>query len=367
MERQPVQFLARDLESLLDHARAELARFVSADPRDIAFVPNATTGVNAVLRWMKFEPGDELLTTDHAYNACRNALEQVAAHRGVSVVVAQIPFPISSEDQVVDSILHALTPKTRIALIDHVTSSTALVLPVGRIVAELASRGVETLVDGAHAPGMIALDLDAIGAAWYTGNCHKWMCAPKGAGFLHVRRDKQHDTHPAVTSHGARTTRVDRCAFRLEFDWTGTADPSPYLCVPEAIRFIGSLTQGGWPDVMRRNRALAMSARDRLCACFGDVPPAPDSMIGAMCTVFLPDIFEGRTSDPQGFDPLQTALVDRFHVEVPVAPWHGGKRMIRTSSQLYNQGSDYDVLVRALKALEQENRAALARGHECGM
>ena len=205
--------------------------------------------MSTVLRSIDFRAGDELLITDHAYNACRNALERAAGAAGARVKVAAVPFPLSGPDAVVEAVLNEVTPRTRLALIDHVTSPTALVFPVARLVAELAARGVDALVDAAHAPGMVPVNLDQTGAAYTTGNFHKWVCAPKGAAFLHVRRDRQRLIHPLVTSHGANSERRDRSRFRLEFDWTGTADPAPYLAVPEALRFLGSLAPGGLPRV----------------------------------------------------------------------------------------------------------------------
>ncbi len=349
MEREPVTFFVRDLERLLDEARAALAAFIGADPADVAFVPNATSGVNAVLRSLCLAPGDEILVTDQAYNACRNAVDFVAGRAGARVALARVPFPIRSGDEAVAAVTAATTSRTRLALLDHVTSPTGLVLPIARLVAELAARGIDTLVDGAHAPGMVPLDVGAIGAAYYAANCHKWLCAPKGAAFLHVRRDRQADVRPLVISHGANSPRTDRSRFLLEFDWTGTDDPTPYLCVPEAIRCLGGLVPGGWPALMDRNRALALEARTLLARALGVAPPAPDDMIGALAALPLPD---AAAVTAAAIDPLQDALLERFGIEVPIVPWPPPRgRLVRVSCQLYNATADYERLASALVKL----------------
>jgi isopenicillin-N epimerase len=353
LESEPVRFLSRELEGLLDGARAALASFVGAAPDDLAFVSNATTGVNTVLRWLHLEPGDEILATDHTYNACRNAVDAVAARCGARIVVAPVPFPVKAPEEVTETVLSRVGPRTRLALLDHVTSPTGLVLPIERLVAELEGRGVDTLVDGAHAPGMVPLDLRDLGAAYYTGNCHKWMCAPKGSGFLHVRPDRQARVRPLVISHGANSRRTDRSRFRLEFDWMGTVDPTAYLTVPEAIRYMGSLLPGGWPALVARNRATALAARDRLCAALTVEWPAPDAMIGSLVAVPVPADFPVASvlDEP---DALQTVLFDRFGLEVLVFTWRALEtRILRVSAQLYNTATYYERLADALETLRR--------------
>ena len=353
MERQPVEFFARRMEGLLDQAREPLAAFIGVASDDLAFVPNTTAGINAVLRSLGFEPGDELLTTDHEYNAVGNAMRFVAARAGARVVVARIPLPLEDPEQVVQAVLGSVTRATRIAVLDHVTSPTGLVFPVERLVRELTDRGVDTLVDGAHAPGMVPLDLDRLGAAYYVGNCHKWICAPKGAGFLHVRRDRQDGIVPTSVSHGANDPRTERSGFRKLFDWTGTDDPTAYLCVPEAIRFVGSLLPGGWPGVMEANRELVLRGRNAVSLALGVEPPSPQSMVGSMAAIPLPDDTGSAPPASSLFvDPLKDVLLERWGIEVPIIPWPAWpKRLVRISAQIYNRPEEYGLLGEALAEL----------------
>jgi isopenicillin-N epimerase len=350
IERQPLQFLVRELETHLDAARATLATFVGAETEDLVFVANTTTGVNTILRSLQFQPGDELLVTDQEYNASRNALNFVAERSGAKVVVAKIPFPFRHEDDLVAPVLDGVTPKTKLALLDHVTSQTGVVQPIARLVAELNARGVDTLVDGAHAPGMVPLDLKELGAAYFTGNCHKWMCAPKGAALLHVRRDKQNQIRPLAISHGANSARRDRPRFLIEFAWTGTADPTAFLSVPEALKFMESALPGGWPQVMARNRALALAARKILCAALEIAGPCPEEFIGSLAAVPIPPAPKNALPRlPFNEYPLQNRLREKHGIETPVISWPAApQRVLRIAAQLYNSLPQFEIMSKAL-------------------
>ncbi len=358
MEAEPVRFFAEELEPALDEVRRALAAFLAADPDDLALVPNATTGANTVLRSLRLERGDELLTTDHEYNAVRNAMDAVAERAGARVVTVPIPFPGTDPDAVVAAVLARASVRTRLAVIDHATSATALVLPVERIIDGLAERGVDTLVDGAHAPGMLPLSLGRLGAAYYTGNLHKWVCAPKGSAFLWVRADRQAGVRPLVISHGANSPRTDRSRFRLEFDWTGTVDFTPFLAVPAALRFGEGLLEGGWDALRARNHALALQGRDCLSAALAVPSPVPDAMIGSMAAIPLPLV---RTPGAvQGVDlyadPVHAALI-RAGVQVMVTPWpqrpSGGqwRRLLRISAAAYNDLEQFTRLAEILPSI----------------
>lgn len=344
MEREPVDFLVAALPSRLNAAREALAEFLTAEPADLVFVPNATAGVNAVLRSLPLAPGDELLVTNHTYAACRKTVDFVAERSGARMVTANLPFPCHNEDEIVSSVLNCVSARTKLALIDHVTSPTALVLPAARLVSELQTRGIDTLVDGAHAPGMVPLGLSELGAAYYTGNAHKWLCAPKGAAFLHVRRDRQALLHPTVISHGYSA------GFQAEFDWTGTFDPTPWLCIPEALRYIGGLLPGGWPQVMAVNRALTLQARSVLLESSGADAPCPEAMIGSMASMPLPPAAAGSPAHR-----LDCAGLHAWFRERGVETWLHPHPvpLLRISAQLYN---DLDQFTRLSDLLGQALR-----------
>jgi isopenicillin-N epimerase len=358
LESEPVRFLAREYDERLGRALEALGGFLGASAHDLAFVTNATTAVNAVLRSLEFEPGDELLITSHGYNACNNVVRFVAERAGANVVTAPVPFPIEAESQIVDAIVSAVTPRTRLAVIDHVTSPTAVVFPIDAIVRTLEDRGVHVLVDGAHSPGQVALDLDRLGASYFTGNLHKWTCAPKGAAFLHVRRDRQAAIRPAVISHGANASRSDRSRFRLEFDWQGTHDPTPFLVAPFAIDTVGKLAPGGWPEIRERCGALVRRMRDTVLSAIGGSPAVPERLLGMMATIVLPESAAGQAALPGtgAFDPLQDVLWHEHRIEVPVFS-HGGQKCLRLSAHLHSSLADAEHLAAVLpRAIEDVSR-----------
>jgi isopenicillin-N epimerase len=281
-------------------------------------------------------------------------MRAVAARDGAHATIARIPFPIRDGGEALEAILAAVTPRTRLVVVSQVTSPTALILPVEPLVAALAERGIDTLVDGAHAPGMIPVDLDRLGAAYWTGNGHKWLCGPKGAAVLWVRADRRDRIRPIVVSHGANTPIADRSRFRLEFDWTGTPDPTAYLALPAAIDWMAAWP-GGWPAIMAANHGLVLAGRDRLAAALGIDPPAPDSMLGAMAALPLE-----RVPDEAAARELGRRLLEEHRIQVPVGPWPvraaraegvEPRIVIRISAQRYNEPADYDRLVEALETL----------------
>jgi isopenicillin-N epimerase len=344
LEREPVRFFIEALDPLMDRSREAAAGFVHANPRDIVPVPNATTGVTTAAASVPLRPGDEILVNDHEYPACLNNLRRLAASSGARVVTASLPFPVRSPDEVFDAIIGSTTPRTRLCLVSHITSPSAMILPVEGIVRELEPRGIAVLVDGAHAPGQIDVNLDALGASFYTANFHKWPCAPKGAAMLWVREDRQAGFRPLVLSNNAEKPKPGRSQFHTEFDYVGTDDPTAWLSVPDAIRAVGNLGRG-WDAVLRHNHALALAARDLLCKAVGAAPSVPDSMLGSMATIVLPA--GGQASSAGGADPLKDALLTRHRIQVPV--WTaGGRRSLRISAQLYNSRAQYEHLAAAL-------------------
>lgn len=364
MESEAVRFFVQELDELMDASRARLAAFLNADAADLVFIPNATTAVATVLANIHFRPGDEIIADTHEYPACMNNLRRAAGRAGAQVITADLPFPIRSPQDAFDAILSKVSDKTRLVLLSHVTSPSGLILPVYDIVAALADKGIDTLVDGAHAPGFCDVDLKRLNPAYYTANCHKWICSPKGSAFLYIRRDRQKNFRPLVLSNFAEKPKPSRPFLHTEFDYIGTDDYSACLAIGDAVEFMPTLVEGGWPAIRKHNRDLVLRGRDILCRALSIEPPAPDSMIGCLTTLILPphppalrDKLAARPS--RHHDALQDALMDRHRIEVPIWSVAGGPRTIRLSAQLYNTVAQYEYLAAALtEELERERRLA---------
>lgn len=336
MEAQPVRFFNDELPAAIREAAAALARFVGVAPERLGFVENASAGTNAVLASLPWSAGDEVLATSHTYNAVRNNLRHLAATRGVVPVEAPVPFPVPDEASAVAAIEGAITPRTRLLLLDHIASASAVVFPLPRLVALARQRGIPVLVDGAHGPGMLDLDLDALGADWYVGNCHKWMCAPKGAGFLTVSADAPVPVHPTVISHSYGQ------GFAAEFDKIGTRDCSAWLAVPAAIALHERL---GGAALRTRNAALARSMARQVAGELRTETGAPDAMTGAIACVRLP--WSGPADWPTA-RVLRTRLWQAEQIELHVTSM-AGALWARISAAPYNEEADAEGLAAALQ------------------
>jgi isopenicillin-N epimerase len=337
MEAAPSWFMHHILPGALRTTAEQLGTYIGANAEDIVFVENATAGCNAVLRSLRPCPGDEVLVLAHGYQAVRNAVWYVTERAGARMTVAEVPFPRPEPAAVVASIGAALTPHTRVAVIDHITSPSALVLPIKDIVAVCHSAGVPVLIDGAHGPGQVPLDLRAISADWYVGNCHKWLCAPKGSGFLWAAPERQADLHPVIISHGFGK------GFRAEFDWTGTGDRSAFLCVMAAIDFHRRL---GDRALMARNAALAVEATSLLCERLNTESGSEGTMAAAMGVIRVP---VGGPASPHRATELRDRLLS-VRVDTPLHAMNGGIWM-RISAHAYNEIADYERLAEIISAI----------------
>jgi len=329
LERQPVEFLARRYEGLIEAAKARLAGYLGARPDDLVFVPNATAGMNVVARSLELGPDDEVLTTNHEYGAVGYLWRYVCERAGATLVERAVePGP-----SLVDELWTAVTPRTRLISVSHIASATGLRFPVEEIIRRARAQGALVAVDGAHAPGQINLGVEAVGADFYAGNCHKWLCAPKGAGFLWARPEHQEWLAPLVVGWSEREE-----SFAARHHWQGTNDPAAYLAVPAAIDF---LAEHDWDDVRARCHALAVEAGGRLDE-LGLRPLAPDeSWLGQMVAAELPGC---------DTDELKRRLYDDYRIEVPVQRFDR-QPLIRVSFQGYNDEADLDALVEALSSL----------------
>jgi isopenicillin-N epimerase len=337
LEHQPVEFLGRRFTALMREARQALGTFVGASADDLVYVPNATTGLNTVARSLPLNPGDEVLSTDHEYGALERTWRFVCRKRGARYIRQPVPLPIKSAEQVIQAIWSGVNERTRVLFLSHITSPTAIILPVTELVRRARKAGIITVIDGAHAPGQIQLDLTALGADFYSGNAHKWMLSPKGAAFLYAHCEVQYLLEPLVVSWGWEPETLAASRFIDEHEFQGTKDIAAYLTVPAAIRF---MAEHNWPNVQRACHELVRYARQRITTLTGLEPITPDS----------PAWFAQMASFPLpacDADAVKQRLYAEFHVEVPIVTW-GGRQFVRVSTQAYNTRADVDALVEAL-------------------
>jgi isopenicillin-N epimerase len=330
-EMQPIRYMQRELPGLIRAAAEALGRIVNVPAAELGIVDNATSGANAVLRDLTFAAGDEIVTTTHAYGAVRRTLQHVAARHGATLIEADVPFPSKGADEIFAAVMAQVSARTKLLVIDHITSPTALIFPVARLTAEMRARGIPVLIDGAHAPGMIDLDIPAIGADWYAGNCHKWLFAPKGCAFVWAAAAKRAALHPTVISHGYGK------GIAAEFDWVGTKDYSAWAALPTAIAFYEA--QGG-ALIRARNHKLAVEAGQLVAQAWGTQVGGPPELLGNMVTIGLPVQPEATLENAKR---IHDALWDRHKVEAPIFVF-GGKLWLRIAVQIFNELEDYKRL-----------------------
>jgi len=347
LEAEPVDFIGRRLPAMTRAVREELGAFVGADPLDLVPVPNTTTAVNIVARSLRLGPGDEVLTCDHEYGACNRVWAFLAGRQGFTYRPVEIPLPVEDPAEFVERMIAEFTPATRVLFLSQISSPTALTFPIEPVVRAARERGIITLIDAAHAPGQVPVDLDATGADFTTGNLHKWLCAPKGAAFLHARRDVQDLLEPLIVSWGWEPPGSGAQSFTGEsrfidlFQYTGTVDPSPFLAVPAALRFHHDPE---WQSAVAGSRDLLGAARPRIAHVLKTMPVAPDGRgwFQQMSAFLLPEGMNG----PE----LHRRLFEEFSVEIPTMFWNG-RATIRISVNGYTEPWEVDRLVEGLEAL----------------
>jgi len=344
IERHPSRFMLRELWSfsgaeagstLMRQAAAEVASFVGADPGGLVFVDNTTTGINAVVESLPLAPGDEIVITDHAYGGIVTAVRHAAARSGASVSVVQMPYPAFDADEAVRRIESAMSARTRLVITDHIVSETALVFPVHAIVRACQARHVPVLIDGAHVPGALDLNVTAIGADFYVANLHKWAMAPRSSAFLVVAPAFQSTMHPPVISWGYGN------GYTQEFDWVGTRDATPWLSAPDGIRFLREI---GFDELRRHNHDLAWRSAQYVTSAWKTPLEIDESMVGCMVAVMTP---ESCGTDKPAAVRLRDRLLYDHNIEVH-AHARAGRVWVRVSAQIYNEDKDIEQLARAV-------------------
>jgi len=343
IEADPIEILGRQAPKLIEEAKASVGDWLGMKTVDFGLVTNATEGINCVLRSLTFSAGDELLTTNHVYNAVRQAMKFAAARSGAAYREVNIPLPVSSPKAIEETILGAITSRTKLLVVDDITSPTALVFPIENILAQCEQRGVDVLIDGAHGPGMLARNIEKLSPAYYSGNLHKWACAPKGSAFLWVRKNRQVGIHPLVVSHF-----FDQ-GLSQEFGWQGTRDIASWLSVPRAIRYMADI---GWDRIMTHNHAMAVWANRMLCAQWKveSISPIDGSMLGSMTTAPLPPPLDRMTLAEA--EKMQRRMHDDFRIEAPLMTW-SGLNYVRPCFQIYTIAEDVQRLADCITLIRE--------------
>jgi isopenicillin-N epimerase len=337
LEFQPVEFLGRMLPSYLKESRTQLGKFLNTEPSNLVYIPNSTHGINIIARSLLLHPGDEVLTTDHEYGAMDRTWKFLSKKSGFSYVTANLQMPLSTSETFITNLFDKVTSKTKVIFLSHITSPTSLIFPVAKVCEKARSMGIISIIDGAHAPGQIPLDLSDLGTDYYVGNLHKWLCAPKGAAFLYARPEMQKMLEPLVVSWGWESDCPGESTFLDYYEWTGTQDVSPYLAVPAAINFQKT---NNWQGVQIGCHQLAQDILGKISSRFGEPPlSTSDTWFAQMVGIPL----------PARIDPLilKTELYDRYRIEVPVHKWNG-RTILRVSVQAYNTWAELEFLYESL-------------------
>jgi isopenicillin-N epimerase len=347
MESLTTRFFTRELSALLEGSLSTLCDFINTPYESTVFIKNATTAANAVLKSVPFEKGDEVVTTNLIYASCRKALDHITSQKGVKVHKVEIPFPAKDKITISNKIMEKVNERTKLIFIDHITSETATIMPVEMIIEAASKLGIEVFVDGAHAPGMIPLDISKLKPDYYTGNCHKWLYTPKGSAFLYVNPQKFDQMVPTVISNHYNDGATPAQRFRNSFDWSATMDYSGYACVGKTIKYLEKEVEGGWEEIRKRNHALVLKGRDILTEMLNLSPTVPDEMTGSIVTMKLGS---KSVKDPAtGLDVVQVELLDRYKIEALITTLYPtDERIIRISAALYNNEEDYVKLGEAL-------------------
>ncbi len=336
LEKEPVLFLEETLYQALSDSRLALGTYINCNPEDLVYFPNPTTAINAVARSLELKPGDEVLSTNHIYGALDKSWEYICNYKKANFVKANIPFPIDSKSQFMGSFTSLITDKTKVIFLSHITSMTAMRFPVEEVIKLAKQKNILSIIDGAHVPGHIKLDIKKLDPDIYTGACHKWMCTPKGISFLYAKKNIQDKIHPLVVSWGWNSDNPSKSLFLDWHEWQGTRDMSAFLTIPKAIEF---LNNHNWSELTINCKNKVKMIRTKFMTFLDFPKPCPDNWLGQMASIPLP------ISEAESF---KKQLLQKYNIQVPIFSWNG-KVYLRYSIQVYNTDEDLEKLLQAVK------------------